>query len=190
MLLQFTDVSRLLNNYQLWLDDLFPKANFVDGLAIIEKLGHKKRLQVMRKEWIDEGKPRPASPDLSDREEESNHERRQETGNEDQNGSRAEPANDTLQAQVSRNDERDAMDEDLYAEPTPPRDEVGGQRGSLRTDNAGHAEEPDLDELDELLAEDAARNTDGRGGGPPIPVPSARDQFADEEEAMAGMEDW
>ncbi len=39
--------------YQLWLDDLFPKARFADGLEIIEKLGHSRRLQVMRREWID-----------------------------------------------------------------------------------------------------------------------------------------
>ena len=49
---------RLLNTYQLWLDDLFPKAKFADGLAIIEKLGHTKRMQTMRREWIHEGKPR------------------------------------------------------------------------------------------------------------------------------------
>lgn len=44
--------------YQLWLDDLYPRAKFGDGLAIIEKLGHTKRMQTMRREWINEGKPR------------------------------------------------------------------------------------------------------------------------------------
>lgn len=48
----------MLNMYQLWLDDLYPRAKFADGLAMIEKLGHTKRIQMMRKEWIDEGKPR------------------------------------------------------------------------------------------------------------------------------------
>ena len=55
--IQFSDVARLLNLYQLWLDDLFPKAKFADGLALIEKAGHSKRMQTMRREWIDEGKP-------------------------------------------------------------------------------------------------------------------------------------
>ncbi|KAK2852167.1 hypothetical protein FQN49_005305 [Arthroderma sp. PD_2] len=55
---EFSDAARLLNFYQLWLDDLYPRAKFADGLSIIEKLGHSKRLQVMRKEWIDEGKSR------------------------------------------------------------------------------------------------------------------------------------
>ena len=55
---QYSDVARLLNAYQLWLDDLYPRAKFADGLAIIEKLGHTKRMQTMRREWIQEGKPR------------------------------------------------------------------------------------------------------------------------------------
>lgn len=50
-------MARLLNVYQLWLDDLYPRAKFADGLAIIEKIGHTKRMQTMRREWIKEGKP-------------------------------------------------------------------------------------------------------------------------------------
>lgn len=54
---EFSDIARLLNFYQLWLDGLYPRAKFADGLQLIEKVGHTKRMQVMRKEWIDEGKP-------------------------------------------------------------------------------------------------------------------------------------
>ena len=54
---EFSDVARLLSYYQLWLDDLYPRAKFADGLQLIEKAGHSRRMQVMRKEWIDEGKP-------------------------------------------------------------------------------------------------------------------------------------
>ncbi|KAL4994818.1 replication fork protection component Swi3-domain-containing protein [Aspergillus recurvatus] len=57
---EFSDLARLLNFYQLWLDDLFPRAKFVDGLAMIERLGHSKRLQTMRRAWIDEEKPKSA----------------------------------------------------------------------------------------------------------------------------------
>lgn len=42
--------------YQLWLDDLFPKARFLDALAQVEKLGHKKQIQTMRLSWINESK--------------------------------------------------------------------------------------------------------------------------------------
>ena len=51
-------MGQLLKAYQLWLDDLFPRAKFGDGLVIIEKLGHTKRMQTMRREWIQDGKPR------------------------------------------------------------------------------------------------------------------------------------
>ncbi|KAJ5708034.1 hypothetical protein N7488_007835 [Penicillium malachiteum] len=53
---EFSDAGRLLNFYQLWLDDLFPRAKFADGLTMIEKLGHTKRIQTMRREWIEEEK--------------------------------------------------------------------------------------------------------------------------------------
>lgn len=56
----------MLNMYQLWLDDLYPRAKFADGLAIIEKLGHTKRVQIMRKEWIDESKPRHTTREEED----------------------------------------------------------------------------------------------------------------------------
>ncbi|KIW20318.1 hypothetical protein PV08_00893 [Exophiala spinifera] len=54
---EFSDVARLLNYYQLWLDNLYPRAKFADGLQLVEKVGHSKRMRIMRKEWIDEGKP-------------------------------------------------------------------------------------------------------------------------------------
>ncbi|TGO62853.1 hypothetical protein BOTNAR_0108g00140 [Botryotinia narcissicola] len=53
---EYSDTARLLAFYQLWLDDLFPKAKFADALAMVEKLGHKKMLQSARMEWINEGK--------------------------------------------------------------------------------------------------------------------------------------
>ncbi|TVY21528.1 Chromosome segregation in meiosis protein 3 [Lachnellula arida] len=54
---EYSDASRLLAFYQLWLDDLFPKARFLDALAMVEKMGHKKMMQSARMEWINEGKP-------------------------------------------------------------------------------------------------------------------------------------
>jgi Replication Fork Protection Component Swi3 len=54
---EFSDAAKLLNYQQLWLDNLYPRAKFVDGLQLVEKAGHSKKMQTMRKEWIDEGKP-------------------------------------------------------------------------------------------------------------------------------------
>jgi replication fork protection complex subunit Csm3/Swi3 len=54
---EYSDAAKLLSHYQLWLDNLYPRAKFADGLQLVEKVGHGKRMQVMRREWIDEGKP-------------------------------------------------------------------------------------------------------------------------------------
>jgi replication fork protection complex subunit Csm3/Swi3 len=54
---EYSDAAKLLSHYQLWLDNLYPRAKFADGLQLVEKVGHRKRMQVMRKEWIDEGRP-------------------------------------------------------------------------------------------------------------------------------------
>ncbi|KAH7312082.1 replication fork protection component Swi3-domain-containing protein [Rhexocercosporidium sp. MPI-PUGE-AT-0058] len=60
---EYSDASKLLSFYQIWLDDLFPKARFLDALAMVEKMGHKKRIQMMRMEWINEGKPQTVHED-------------------------------------------------------------------------------------------------------------------------------
>ncbi|KAK0726035.1 replication fork protection component Swi3-domain-containing protein [Lasiosphaeris hirsuta] len=57
------DASRLLSFYQEWLDDLFPKATFLDALAMVEKAGHKTTMRTERVKWIDELKPRLAAND-------------------------------------------------------------------------------------------------------------------------------
>ncbi|KAI5815596.1 replication fork protection component Swi3-domain-containing protein [Pyronema omphalodes] len=51
---EYKDATRLLNYYQLWADDLFKKAKFRDTLAIIEKLGHTRKIKTQREEWIGE----------------------------------------------------------------------------------------------------------------------------------------
>lgn len=61
--MQFSDASRLLSLYQLWLDDLFPKARFLDALAMVEKAGHKKALVSARDGWINEGRPKASHDD-------------------------------------------------------------------------------------------------------------------------------
>ncbi|KAM0450563.1 hypothetical protein ACHAO4_006545 [Trichoderma viride] len=60
---EFSDASRLLSFYQLWLDDLFPKARFLDALAMVEKAGHKKALVAARDGWINEGRPKASNDD-------------------------------------------------------------------------------------------------------------------------------
>ena len=38
--------------------DVFPKARFRDCIEMTEKVGHQAQLRVMRKQWIEESKPR------------------------------------------------------------------------------------------------------------------------------------
>ncbi|KAI5861040.1 Swi3-domain-containing protein [Durotheca rogersii] len=63
---EFSDAARLLSFYQLWFDDLFPKASFLDAASMAEKVGHKKYMQTMRREWIGEGKPKPLADEFAE----------------------------------------------------------------------------------------------------------------------------
>ncbi|KAK9454257.1 replication fork protection component Swi3-domain-containing protein [Dipodascopsis uninucleata] len=54
---EYEYLERLLERYQLWGHELFPKMRFIDILGQVEKLGHARQLRFTRKEWIDEWKP-------------------------------------------------------------------------------------------------------------------------------------
>ena len=43
--------------------DVFPKARFRDCIGMTEKVGHQARLRIMRKQWIDDSKPREEKDD-------------------------------------------------------------------------------------------------------------------------------
>jgi replication fork protection complex subunit Csm3/Swi3 len=171
---QFSDVAQLLRTYQLWLDDLYPRAKFADGLAIIEKLGHSKRMQIMRKAWIDESKPK-ASVEEEDAELES------------------------LPLTVNPGSELDINqfpypngslpdsglpEDDLFYMPR-----TNGLRpsGSSPLDEIRGA--PDDDELDALLAEDSLHDTSKTGNSlERRPKPGLRlSEDEDEEQAMREM---
>ena len=139
---EFSDVAKLLNYYQLWLDDLYPRAKFADGLQLVEKAGHSRRMGVMRKEWIDEGKPdyirEREARKKADKEE---REREKETdemyaGDAMMSGANNEPTNDA------------AIDDDALFVPDSRR------RDNAVEDDAGL---PADDELDALLAEQDTR---------------------------------
>lgn len=181
---EFSDVGRMLNLYQLWLDDLFPKAKFGDGLAIIEKLGHSKRVQVMRKEWIEEEKPKGREEDeeFVDVEEvvgdelEKRERGAAEAGREDDGGEH------TTQIRGR------TTEEDLFAMPTPRQAINDTEENEDRNmTNPGQAE-PEGDELDQLLAEDSAMNVGDLGRQSNARNPATEDDFADEIEAMGN--DW
>ncbi|PTB70268.1 Swi3-domain-containing protein [Trichoderma citrinoviride] len=169
---EFSDASRLLSFYQLWLDDLFPKARFLDALAMVEKAGHKKALVTGRNEWINEGRPKASNDDEDDD---------FDFGTVAISGdSQAAIAQDTQQ-RTQRTPERDndvPDDDDLYdATPRAPR-----STNALRV-AAPSNDAPDDDDLEALMAE--AESMDSRPG-PGAPTATAvtkqRNQPAEEED--------
>ncbi|OAP60546.1 hypothetical protein AYL99_05548 [Fonsecaea erecta] len=142
---EFSDVARLLNYYQLWLDNLYPRAKFADGLQLIEKVGHSRRMQIMRKEWIDEGKPgyirdREANK-IADREKEADKEA-------DDLFVGVQPAADNVGPEAA-NADVGPEDDSLFVPDLHNNADNGEDDGIL----------PDDDELDALLAEQETRIT-------------------------------
>ncbi|KAI9721089.1 MAG: hypothetical protein M1812_002570 [Candelaria pacifica] len=196
---EYTDVARLLNIYQLWLDDLYPRAKFADGLAIIEKLGHTKRMQIMRKQWIDEGKPKASATEYAEN---------QDVGTDSdlrpQNESPrpTEQPTTTPSAKASRprtptrtiDEEQDIYNVTPGVVRTAPPAATESNGNLFLSDDEG-TDQPVGDELDALLAEDS-RTTDLNGKqdnvvGHPPPERQApgEENFDDEMEAMADMDD-
>jgi replication fork protection complex subunit Csm3/Swi3 len=191
---KYSDIARLLNFYQLWLDDLYPRAKFADGLAIIEKLGHTKRMQTMRREWINEAK----SKDYLARGPESEARARTvgETGlHEDLNLSNPIRSHDRSKTPVGNS----VDDEDLYcATPRKLSDKrkeepSGDIDESLFLSDFENDSSPSGDELDALLAEDNDRDTTTNAieihvnPDPQIKIKETEPTFDDEMEAMGDM---
>lgn len=175
--------------YQLWLDDLYPKAKFRDALAMVEKAGHKKRLAMARAEWLNEHKPKSADkdddldlPTLQDGQRtptqgvppeddiygstpQANRARPPTTGRliSQSNGM---PDDDDLDALMAEAEEQDTGRQ-------PSRPAAGG-------------DDEDMDDLDAMMAESEAH-----ANSVPKAAPAAapRTSFDDEEEAMREMDD-
>lgn len=97
---------------------------------MVEKVGHSKRLQIMRKEWINEGKPGYAN-DKASREEEQSREK----------------SIDNVQEVTKTQTEDDQAGDDMFLPDT-----------NTEKDQA-NANLPEDDELDALMAEQGARST-------------------------------
>ena len=158
---------------------------------MIEKLGHKKRLQIMRKEWINEGKLKDKSDDVELAS--KTLERYQPSISSMQH--LVSGHNPTERTQTSVND--DWTDNDLSG-PQKPSGEANKKQSQVEpadslfiSDNeAGNDALPE-DELDALLAEDETKAKNPKnvpqrqdnGGG------QMDDNFEDALEVMAGLED-
>ena len=177
---QYIDATRLLNMYQLWLDDLYPRAKFGDGLAIIEKLGHGKRIQTMRREWLAEGKihahQEPQHLNLQIDHIAGND----STKSDDQLGMSLEE--DALfperisatDAGSGLNDRDSWTHHQVEQSPAPPR-------GSLRTDGEMDQDDPD----DEPDAKDVQQQQDEQSS-----LHMRNSYFNDEMDIMREMDSW
>lgn len=174
---------------------------------MVEKTGHKKRMQIMRMEWINEGKPRSSvhedsvfdEPTLPARE---NDER-------EKSAPRIAPIFEKRASERPRTPVPDAdldLDDDLY-DATPrarrqqPVEEQVSQTDSLfggtSTSIFGPAKTvvndgPDEDELDALMEEfdeeALQRDMQSKTAGPKKPAAVSQEIDDDEMEAMAEMD--
>ncbi|KAL0937852.1 chromosome segregation in meiosis protein 3 [Colletotrichum truncatum] len=171
---EFSDAARILSFYQFWLDDLFPKAKFLDGLAMVEKAGHKKQIAYKRMEWINEGKPTPWG--LNDIEENKKEQLNLESDH--ITPTLAQPLATAQQPWTPR----DIPDEGDIHGASPPRLVEHRMQPTLATGT------PDDDDLANLMAE-----AETVKWPPTLPQNDTEkgasiDNFADEEAAMAEMD--
>ncbi|KAI6797765.1 hypothetical protein KC361_g3724 [Hortaea werneckii] len=175
---EFSDIERLLNMYQLWMDDMYPRAKFRDAVTMVEKVGHSKRMQINRRGWMDATKPyrRKDSPerledvamggdrspgggdDIFDRR--ANDEQQTRRQGEQSNG-HGVPGDDDLDALMAEKDGENQnnasqQQEQRRSKPPGPFEEEDDDDG------------PDEDELDALLA--------GETPTAPAPAPQRLEQ--------------
>ncbi|KAK4175188.1 replication fork protection component Swi3-domain-containing protein [Triangularia setosa] len=178
---EFSDAARVLSFYQEWLDELFPKASFLDALTMVEKAGHKTSLRNARMKWIDELKPRgegEGRPNDEDPFPIYEHDKTpKDTG-------RIAPVFDKTKERQKTPD----GDGDLFGD-----DDIYNATPRAATNRAGSGGVPDDDDLDALMAEAEAnsgplsRSIFGDGSGsifgngtsnnaaPALPRPQAND---------------
>ncbi|KAL8994738.1 MAG: hypothetical protein Q9169_005377 [Polycauliona sp. 2 TL-2023] len=164
--------------HELWLDDLYPRAKFADGLAMIEKLGHKKRIQEMRREWIHEGKPR-VKYNKADPTEESNRPTHQESEIR-QRGTAGDnvEAGETLEGQKMSDLPNGNLPGVVNAK--------SANEETLFLPNDTTEDEPPEDDLEAWLAETANDHEQNSSIAPPPQRHTEENDF-DDEEALAAM---
>ncbi|KAL1840869.1 hypothetical protein VTJ49DRAFT_7661 [Mycothermus thermophilus] len=166
---EFDDAARLLSFYQAWLDDLYPKATFLDALAMVEKTGHKTTMRNARLKWIDEGKPKAADAD-NDIFDEDNRINTRPAGA--QQAERVAPVFEKAAAagqQRAKTPAREDLfgDDDIY-NATPLRPTAGTSGAPRSADN----DVPDDEDLDALMAEAEAQTSSFAASKPSQTAPS------------------
>lgn len=170
--------------YQLWLDDLFPKARFVDALAMVEKEGHKTSMHKIRMEWINEAKPR----DLQDDDDESGLAFNEQSG-EPEEIRHLQPEQQQLESENAGGLGLDSVPDELFKKedlydaslPAATHPSQIQSKGNVDTGQV-----PDESELDSLMAE--AMEVHGPEEQLPPPRPALEEDFDDLEALIAEAE--
>ena len=178
----------------MWLDDLFPKARFLDALAMVEKTGHKRLMTTSRLEWINEGRRKTSGIDAGDNvfdaleiRPENSKQTTQPAHKETHNGTKpAAPAPAEVPSTPPR--ASDIPDDDDLYDHTPGA-KVPGPSLIPAKPPQNSAPADDDDDLDALIAEaEVAEATRPQTTNElAVAARPGDDGFADEEAAMAEM---
>ncbi len=158
---------------------------------MIEKLGHSKRMQTMRREWINEGKPKDrmagnetAPKKLAIRPPDSQASKDQMTV--------ANPGMGLQELSVFGDNDNESHE--VTPKPHDVEESINDRTHPAESlfvsDGEDLDDQPPEDDLDALLAEDQTKLASSPKTVLPIAdAPRIEDDFGDEMEAMAGMED-
>lgn len=174
---------------------------------MVEKMGHKRQMQMARMEWINEGKPKSSIHEESLFDEPAVP--REENGEKEKSAGRVAPIFEkaaTVTERLKTPNGEDKEIDDLYdATPRAARSaQTEGQGSIFGGGNGGGSlfgsaksqvveDEPPEDDLDALLAEEEmmqAESAKTQVAPMPSKVPPREDDFDDEMEAMADMDMW
>jgi replication fork protection complex subunit Csm3/Swi3 len=170
---------------------------------MVEKVGHSKRMQITRRTWLDETKPFQKDPtpepilpashgpvgdedlfaDMM-----AEHDAEQVTTNNGEAGNAMDSAFITRRGPFENDDEPDEDELDQLLAEQATSEQTHSRPAQVQCGPFMDDAEDDDDDLDALLAEQD-RAQIAMPSRPANPEPQEEEDFAAEEEAMAGMED-
>ncbi|KAF9564602.1 Swi3-domain-containing protein [Agrocybe pediades] len=173
-----TDLNRLLQTYQYWTHQLYPKTQFRDTVERIEKLCHSRRMNVSLSVWRDEAHGKPTQQrDGSDDEENDN----EEEGNADQSENARMDTDDPILEPPRSSPSR------ISSRATSPPASGPSSEGDMpsRPPGGNGSNPQDASNREEDEQEDFWRSldefNDDMPDPPPAPVPAAN-LFADDDD--------
>ncbi|PPQ72586.1 hypothetical protein CVT26_003689 [Gymnopilus dilepis] len=167
-----TDLNRLLQTYQYWTHQLYPKTPFRDTVERIEKLCHSKRMNVSLSVWRDEAHGRPTTQNHDSDEEDS------DGGQANDDEANAEDRGTGPRSSPSRSQSRASSTRPENESETVARPPNQSSTGTATTPSEGREEDEEESfwrSMDEFS---------GHSSDPPAAPTTAANSSADEDEEM------